>query len=84
MKTETFTLRAAIVADPDGGYSVIALNFPGCASCGQTEEEATVNIREAAGGLIESYRDADEPIPAREVLASDFPGAKVITVEVPL
>ena len=49
--------------DDEEQFSVVALNLPGCASCGETEDEAIENIKEAARGLIESYNDANQQIP---------------------
>ena len=49
--------------DDEEQFSVVALNLPGCASCGETEDEAIENITEAARGLIESYNDANRQTP---------------------
>ena len=49
--------------EDDGTFSTIVLNLPGCGSCGDTEEEAIANAREAIRGVIESYLAADEEIP---------------------
>lgn len=46
-----------------GGFSAIALNLPGCASQGDTADEAIDNVREAAEGIIESYRDDKTEVP---------------------
>ena len=53
--------------DDEGQFSVVALNLPGCASCGETEDEAIENIKEAARGLIESYTDSNQQIPWNDI-----------------
>ena len=42
------TFRVVIERDPEtGDYSAVCPELPGCASAGETEEEAEANIREA-------------------------------------
>jgi predicted RNase H-like HicB family nuclease len=49
--------------DPDGGYSVWAPDLPGCASQGDTHDEALEAIREAIALYIESLKADGQPIP---------------------
>ena len=50
-------LRVVIEYDKvTDAYSAVCTALPGCASCGDTEEEAMKNIKEA----IELYRGPDE------------------------
>lgn len=49
--------------EPEGGYSAFVLYLPGCASQGETKEEAMQNIEEAFLGCIESYEEDGEPVP---------------------
>ena len=53
----------ALVREEDGDYSAIVVNLPGCGSCGDSEEEAIENVREAIRGTIESYVKAGKDIP---------------------
>ena len=42
------TFRVVLEHDPEtGDYSAVCPELPGCASAGETEAEATENIREA-------------------------------------
>ena len=42
------TFRVVLEFDPEtGSYSAVCPELPGCASTGDTEEEARANIREA-------------------------------------
>jgi predicted RNase H-like HicB family nuclease len=50
MKPYTVGMRFRVVLERDpetGDYSAVCPELPGCASAGQTEEEARDNIREA-------------------------------------
>ncbi|MBN2292641.1 MAG: type II toxin-antitoxin system HicB family antitoxin [Pirellulales bacterium] len=65
------------IKEDDSTFSAIVLNLPGCGSCGDTEEEAIANVREAVLGVIESHRAANEPIPWCDAENNDIPnGAK--------
>ena len=59
----SYRCHLAILREDDGTFSVVVLNLPGAGSCGDTEEVAVANTREAVAGVIESYRDASEDIP---------------------
>jgi predicted RNase H-like HicB family nuclease len=61
-------MRLRVLIDYDkqtGSYSAVCPELPGCASAGETEEEALGNIREA----IELYLQPDdlEPGPTTKV-----------------
>lgn len=60
--------------EADGGYSVWVPDLPGCASMGDTRDEAVANIREAMECYIESLRADNMPVPE--------PSAEVEVVEV--
>ena len=67
----------AIVREDDGTYSAIALNLPGAGSCGDTEEEAVKNAKEAILGAIKGHLDKGRPIPWRDQTQYSIPdGAK--------
>ncbi|MDP6300969.1 MAG: type II toxin-antitoxin system HicB family antitoxin [SAR202 cluster bacterium] len=66
------TLRALVEYDPEvGSFAVYCPELPGCASAGDTEEEALTNIREAIALYL-------EPSPIDVTLHG-----KVFEVEVP-
>ena len=51
------TFRVVLEHDPEtGDYSAVCPELPGCASAGETEEEARANIREA----IELYLEPSD------------------------
>jgi len=62
----TYRCRLHIVREDDGTFSAVVLNLPGAGSCGDTEEEAVENAKEAIRGLVASYADAGESIPWKE------------------
>lgn len=51
------------VAGGASGYSIVFLDLPGCASCGDTLEETLAMGREALEGYLEVSRDYGDPIP---------------------
>lgn len=72
-----YRIHVLISKDEDGVFSAVANNLPGAGSCGDTEEEAIENLKEAVQGIIASYQDAGGLIPWREVTHDDLPlGAK--------
>jgi len=78
---EAYAIHLVIVEEEDGGYSAIALNLPGTGSCGDTKEEAIANAREAAKGVLESYKNSTETIPWKDSRFDETPGDKIwITV----
>ena len=68
-----FSCRVCIFPEEDGSFSAVVLNLPGAGSCGDTEEDALCNAKEAIRGVIESHRASDEDIPWCDVVASDIP-----------
>jgi len=55
--------KVVLEQDPDGGYSVHVPALPGCASQGDTLEEALRNIQEAIELYVWSLKDDGLPIP---------------------
>jgi antitoxin HicB len=50
--------------EPDGGYTVMLADLPGCLSQGDTLEEAVANIKEAQIAWIAALQCGDEiPVP---------------------
>ncbi len=66
--------------DPEGGYTAIIKDFPGCMSVGETLSEAMENIEEARELWIETaYECGDEiPLPLTEV---EYSGS--LSLEIP-
>jgi len=60
---KSYRCHLAIIKDGEGSFSAVVMNLPGAGSCGDTEEEAIANVREAVVGLIESYGDHQQEIP---------------------
>jgi antitoxin HicB len=49
--------------EDDGGFSVYVPDLPGCASQGDTHDEAVANIREAIACYVEALVKLGQPIP---------------------
>lgn len=49
--------------EEEGGFSVFVPGLPGCASQGETREEALAMIKEAIEGYLESLEAHGDPIP---------------------
>ncbi len=65
MKRKILTYNVIFQKETEGGFSVWAPDLPGCASQGETFEEAEKNIKEAIALYLE---DADEE---KEMLLGD-------------
>jgi predicted RNase H-like HicB family nuclease len=72
-QTRAFKVHLLITKDEEGTYSAVALNLPGAGSCGDTEEDAISNAREAVLGVVASYLDAGEKIPWKDTWDADIP-----------
>jgi len=70
---DAYRCHVCTIKEDDGTFSAIVLNLPGCGSCGETEEEAIANVREAVLGVIQSHRAAHEDIPWRGTESDDIP-----------
>lgn len=78
MKTYVFPVQ--LQQEADGRWSSWCDALPGCASWGQTEEEALRNIQEAIQLYIESLNAHGEPIPTSSdppIIEVDFPAVSV-------
>jgi len=53
-----------IVAEPEGGYSVVVPELPSVATQGETIEEARANAREAIEGYLDVMHKDGLPVPA--------------------
>ena len=68
------TYTAVIEQEADGGYSAYVPDLPGCASMGDSYEDALTNIREAITCYLEGLR--------AEGLSAPEPHTHVVTVDV--
>jgi len=57
-------LTVILAPEADGGYSVVCPAVPGCASQGESREEALTNIREAILLCLDARREQGLPAPA--------------------
>ena len=60
---------------PEGGYVVHVPTLPGCATQGETFEEAQANAKEAIEGYVSVMQDLDEEIPleSEDTIVSRIP-----------
>jgi predicted RNase H-like HicB family nuclease len=72
-----YNVTAIVYPQSEGGYSVVCPDISGCASQGDTLDEALKNIKEAVELRLEGDTDALE-----ELKASSLPGRIVAEVEV--
>ena len=64
MKRLEYPVLIAPLSDDDGGgFSAIVPDLPGCASDGDTPEQALVNVLDAISSWIEAAHDLGRPIP---------------------
>lgn len=54
------TYVVQLIAEDEGGYSVLVPGLPGCVSQGETREEALANVREAIGLYLEAVNESVE------------------------
>ena len=59
--------KVIIEPEPEGGFSVHVPALPGCASQGETIEEAVSNIKEALELYLWSLKDDKLPLPESDV-----------------
>ena len=60
---KTYVFRAEMVEEEDGRWSAGIPALPGCATWGQTREEALRNLRDAAEAYVRDMEKAGEEIP---------------------
>ena len=72
-----YNVTAIVYPQSEGGYSVVCPDISGCASQGNTLDEALKNIKEAVELRLEGDVDAIE-----ELKSSSMPGRIVTEVEI--
>ncbi len=72
-QVSAYRCHICLIPEDDNTWSAIVLNLPGAGSCGDTEEDALTNVREAIRGVIESYKEAGEGIPWKDSMSENIP-----------
>lgn len=62
MKKKVLECNAIFQKEAEGGFSVWVPSLPGCASQGETFEEAMSNIKEAISLYLEDEKDTQEGV----------------------
>jgi predicted RNase H-like HicB family nuclease len=77
------SLRYTVVLEreKDGRYSVSVPDLPGCASMGDTHDEALANAREAIECYLEGLKVDGLPAPEPHTLRTILKGAKLTADE---
>ncbi len=65
MKQKVFNYNVIFQKEEEGGYSVWVPSLPGCASQGETFEEALNNIKEAISLYLEDQQDDQDETDSR-------------------
>ena len=60
---KSYLFRVELTEEDDGRWSAEAPALPGCATCGDTQEEALANIHDAVEAYIRDMHKAGEVIP---------------------
>ncbi len=74
---KSYTVRIQLEPEEDGRWSAWAPDLPGCATWGDTQEEALAHIHEAVRGYIHTLVENGLPIPP-EVKTSDEPAVGAV------
>jgi predicted RNase H-like HicB family nuclease len=77
-------LKAIIHSAEDGGFWAEVPALPGCASEGDTLEEAQANILEAVEGVLLVYRDRGEGPPLDEGAEPSEAGGEIYDLDIDL
>ena len=65
---KSYLFRIVLIEEDDGRWSAEVPSLPGCATCGNTQEEALTNIRDAVEAYIRDMQKAGERIPTDSTL----------------
>jgi predicted RNase H-like HicB family nuclease len=76
---EVKSYEVVFVREADGGYSVSVPDLPGCATEGDTFEEAQAMAKEAIEGYLETLIERGLPIPEPSKILMTQVGAEFAT-----
>ena len=62
-RRKVYSYQINLIAEKEGGYTVLVPLLPGCVSYGRTVEEATKNAKEAIQLHLENLAAHKQPIP---------------------
>ena len=65
---KSYFFRIVLTKEDDGRWSAEVPTLPGCATCGDTQEEAVDNIHDAVEAYIRDMQKAGEEIPTDATL----------------
>lgn len=81
LKVREYRCHILITQDVGGVFSAVVLNLPGIGSCGDTEEIAIANAKDAIRLALEDYEESHEEIPWKDTSTVVIPqGAKHLWV----
>jgi predicted RNase H-like HicB family nuclease len=63
---KSYVFKVELEQDDDGRWSAVIPALPGCASAGQTAQEALENVEEAAQAYVEVLIEDGKPIPIHD------------------
>ncbi|MFI5351746.1 MAG: type II toxin-antitoxin system HicB family antitoxin [Candidatus Binatales bacterium] len=66
MKRKVYSYRITLIAEDEGGYTVLVPSLPGCVSYGRTVDDATDNAREAIALHLENLKAHRLPVREEE------------------
>ena len=71
---DTMKLTVVLMPESEGGYSVVCPAIPGCASQGESLEEALSNVREAILVCLDVRREdgLSQPVETPEIIAQEI------------
>ena len=77
IKKRVYNYTAIFEPAEEGGYVVYVPSLPGCASQGDTFEEAEVMAKDAIEGYLKALKDLNEEIPVESdrVIISKIPAS---------
>ncbi len=79
---KSYRAHVLLIPEDDGTVSAAVVNLPGVGSCGDSEEEAIANVREAFAAAVESYLEAGKKIPWRDATNDDVNDKRCIWIVV--
>ena len=71
MSVTVRTFHVVLEPETDGGFSVYVPSLPGCASQGDTKEEALAHIREAIEAHLLGLKDDGLPCPSDRAIFTE-------------